>query len=81
MSSFIHSVHQYIVLLAKYLLILVVVGSIPIPLFTFLGGDSLSEADYNPLYEYFNHYEISTDTILDNVYTNVFISQNKNDIK
>lgn len=80
MSGFIHTVHEYIILLVRYLAIFAVIGFMPIPLFTFFGGDTLSEVDYNPLFDYFNHYEISTDAVVESVYTNAYISENKNDI-
>ena len=80
MSSFIHTIHEYVILLVRYLAIFTVIGFMPIPLFSFFGGDSLTEVDYNPLFEYFNHYEITTDSIIENVYTNVYISENKSNI-
>jgi hypothetical protein len=41
-NSFIHTLHAYIIILARYLIIFTAIGFMPVPLFSFLGGDSLT---------------------------------------
>lgn len=77
MSSFIHIIHTYFILLARYLIIFGVIGFMPVPLFSFLGGDSLTEVDHNPLFDYFNHYPLSTDAVIEHVFTNVYVAEGK----
>lgn len=81
MSNFIHKFHQFLVIVAKYSVIFTVIFFLPVPLSHFLTGSVLSETEHSPLFEYFTHYNISTDSVLENTYINVYIGENKDDIR
>jgi hypothetical protein len=81
MSTFIHTLHTYLLLLVRYLIIFTVIGFMPVPLFTFLGGDSLTQIDHNPLFDYFNSNPVTTDAIIEHVFTNVYLEDGKRDLK
>lgn len=81
MADLIHKVHNLILLLIRYSLIVTVIMFIPVPLSHYLSGNILSETQPSPLYEYFNYYNISTDQVIESVLTNVYIAEDKNQVK
>ena len=78
MAQITHSIHKFIIILIKYLMMISIIGFMPIPLLSYFGGDVLHQPDHTPLFNYFDEYHIKINDILENKYTNVYLNKDKN---